>query len=175
MARFDGEANQAWLWGQGFQPQVPSFRDVHGVDAGLVTAVDLVRGIGVLSGMKICDIPGATGWYDTDFEGKRDVALAELEAGLDLFVIHVEATDEAGLGVWAITHFSRLLEVLEPDQVHVLARGRIHTSGGPELAERLEAEGYVGVLGETGTPVDLPIGITHQAGFGDDPFVDPLA
>jgi 2,3-bisphosphoglycerate-independent phosphoglycerate mutase len=66
------------------------------VEAGLVTAVDLVRGIGVLSGMKICDIPGATGWYDTDYEGKRDVALAELRAGLDLFVIHVEATDEAG-------------------------------------------------------------------------------
>jgi len=66
------------------------------VEAGLVTAVDLVRGIGVLSGMKVCDIPGATGWYDTDYEGKRDVALAELEAGLDLFVIHVEATDEAG-------------------------------------------------------------------------------
>jgi 2,3-bisphosphoglycerate-independent phosphoglycerate mutase len=66
------------------------------VEAGLVTAVDLVRGIGVLSGMKVCDIPGATGWFDTDYEGKRDVALAELEAGLDLFVIHVEATDEAG-------------------------------------------------------------------------------
>jgi 2,3-bisphosphoglycerate-independent phosphoglycerate mutase len=96
MATFDIEADQTWLWGQGFQPQVPSFRDTHGVEAGLVTAVDLVRGIGVLSGMKICDIPGATGWYDTDYEGKRDIALAELEAGLDLFVIHVEATDEAG-------------------------------------------------------------------------------
>ncbi|MEE2958902.1 MAG: 2,3-bisphosphoglycerate-independent phosphoglycerate mutase [Actinomycetota bacterium] len=96
LADFDMEANRAWLWGQGFQPQVPSFRDTHGVEAGLVTAVDLVRGIGVLSGMKICDIPGATGWYDTDYEGKRDVALAELAGGLDLFVIHVEATDEAG-------------------------------------------------------------------------------
>ncbi|MDG2427115.1 MAG: 2,3-bisphosphoglycerate-independent phosphoglycerate mutase [Acidimicrobiales bacterium] len=96
MARFDIEADQVWLWGQGFQPQVPSFRGLYGVEAGLVTAVDLVRGIGVLSGMKICDIPGATGWYDTDYEGKRDVALAELRAGLDLFVIHVEATDEAG-------------------------------------------------------------------------------
>lgn len=93
---FDLEANQIWLWGQGFQPQVPSFRETHGVEAGLVTAVDLVRGIGVLSGMKICEIPGATGWYDTDYEGKRDVALAELQVGLDLFVIHVEATDEAG-------------------------------------------------------------------------------
>jgi 2,3-bisphosphoglycerate-independent phosphoglycerate mutase len=46
--------------------------------------------------MKVCDIPGATGWFDTDYEGKRDIALAELAAGLDLFVIHVEATDEAG-------------------------------------------------------------------------------
>jgi len=96
LAGFDMEANQIWLWGQGFQPQVPSFADTHGVEAGLVTAVDLVRGIGVLSGMKVCDIPGATGWFDTDYEGKRDIALAELEAGLDLFVIHVEATDEAG-------------------------------------------------------------------------------
>jgi len=93
---FDLEANQIWLWGQGFQPQVPSFAETHGVEAGLVTAVDLVRGIGVLSGMKVCDIPGATGWFDTDYEGKRDIALVELEAGLDLFVIHVEATDEAG-------------------------------------------------------------------------------
>ena len=66
------------------------------MDAGLVTAVDLVRGIGVLSGMKICDIPGATGWYDTDYEGKRDKALGELAAGADLFIIHVEATDAAG-------------------------------------------------------------------------------
>ena len=64
LSGFDLEANQIWLWGQGFQPQVPSFADTHGVEAGLVTAVDLVRGIGVLSGMKVCDIPGATGWLD---------------------------------------------------------------------------------------------------------------
>jgi len=96
IASSDLEATQVWLWGQGFQPQIPSFAETHGVRAGLVTAVDLVRGIGMLSGMKICDIPGATGRYDTDYEGKRDVALAELAGGLDLFVIHVEATDEAG-------------------------------------------------------------------------------
>ena len=96
LAGFDLEANQIWLWGQGFQPQVPSFAETHGVEAGLVTAVDLVRGIGVLSGMKVCDIPGATGWFDTDYEGKRDIALQRLADGLDLFIIHVEATDEAG-------------------------------------------------------------------------------
>ena len=89
-------ANQVWLWGQGFQPQIPSFADSFGLRAGMVTAVDLVRGLGVLTGMDIVDLPTATGWYDTDYEGKRDVALDALRNGADLFVVHVEATDEAG-------------------------------------------------------------------------------
>lgn len=90
------EATQVWLWGQGPQPRLPSFFDTHGVEAGMVTAVDLVRGLGVLTSMDVVEVEGATGWYDTNYEGKRDAALSELAAGTDLFVIHVEATDEAG-------------------------------------------------------------------------------
>ena len=89
-------ANQVWLWGQGFQPQMPSFRDTYGLGAGLITAVDLVRGLGVLTDIRLVEVEGATGWYDTNYEGKRDAALAALAAGDDLFLIHVEATDEAG-------------------------------------------------------------------------------
>jgi 2,3-bisphosphoglycerate-independent phosphoglycerate mutase len=89
-------ASQIWLWGQGFQPQMPSFRSTYGKEAGLVTAVDLVRGLGVLTEIDIVDLATATGWYDTDYEGKRDCALRALESGADLFIIHVEATDEAG-------------------------------------------------------------------------------
>jgi 2,3-bisphosphoglycerate-independent phosphoglycerate mutase len=89
-------ANQVWLWGQGPQPQMTPFRDQHGVTGGLCTAVDLVRGLGVLTDMDVVDVDGATGWYDTNYEGKRDAALAALAGGLDLFVVHVEATDEAG-------------------------------------------------------------------------------
>jgi 2,3-bisphosphoglycerate-independent phosphoglycerate mutase len=96
VSRFGLAANQVWLWGQGPQPSLPSFRERHGVDAGMVTAVDLVRGLGVLTDMRVVDIPGATGWYDTDYEGKRDAALEGLAGGLDLFLVHVEATDEAG-------------------------------------------------------------------------------
>jgi 2,3-bisphosphoglycerate-independent phosphoglycerate mutase len=96
VARFGLQANQIWLWGQGFSPQMPPFRDAYGLAAGLVTAVDLVRGLGVLTDMDIVDVPGATGWYDTDYEGKRDAALRALDDGADLFLIHVEATDEAG-------------------------------------------------------------------------------
>ncbi|MGB3411423.1 MAG: cofactor-independent phosphoglycerate mutase [Microthrixaceae bacterium] len=97
LARFPSvAANQVWLWGQGHQPRLPSFQSTYGLKAGMVTAVDLVRGLGVLTGMDIVDVPGATGWYDTDYEGKRDAAINALRSGSDLFVIHVEATDEAG-------------------------------------------------------------------------------
>jgi len=94
--RFGLKANQVWLWGQGFQPVMPSFREAYGLEAGLCTAVDLVRGLGVLTGMRVVEVEGATGWFDTNYEGKRDAALGALDDGADLFLIHVEATDEAG-------------------------------------------------------------------------------
>jgi 2,3-bisphosphoglycerate-independent phosphoglycerate mutase len=89
-------ANQIWLWGQGRQPQLTPFRELYGLDAGLCTAVDLVRGLGVLTDMDVVEVEGATGWFDTNYEGKRDAALRALREGADLFLIHVEATDEAG-------------------------------------------------------------------------------
>ena len=115
---------------------------------------------------------------------RRYAVLDEIDSGLDVDALAAvarriqAATEEDGLGVLAITHFGRFLEVLEPDRVHVLARGRIQVVGGPELAERLEAEGYVGVLAEAGESVGLPTGVTHpedhEVGFGEDPFADPL-
>ncbi|MEC8998912.1 MAG: Fe-S cluster assembly ATPase SufC [Actinomycetota bacterium] len=117
--------------------------------------------------------------------GRRYALLDEIDSGLDVDALAAvsrriqEATDEDGLGVLAITHFSRLLDVLEPDRVHVLAAGRIQTVGGPELAGRLEAEGYAGVLAEAGASVGLPTVVgypgEHDVGFGEDPFADPLA
>ncbi|MGH9182727.1 MAG: 2,3-bisphosphoglycerate-independent phosphoglycerate mutase [Acidimicrobiales bacterium] len=89
-------ANQVWLWGQGRRPELPPFRQLHGVEAGLVTGVDLIRGLGVLAGIDVIEVPGATGWYDTDYEAKRDACLETLAGGSELFLIHVEATDEAG-------------------------------------------------------------------------------
>jgi 2,3-bisphosphoglycerate-independent phosphoglycerate mutase len=95
-ARFDLKANQIWLWGQGFQPQLPSFADQYGLDAGLCSAVDLVRGLGVLTGVECVDVEGMTAGYDTDYAAQRETALDCLADGCDLFVIHIEATDEAG-------------------------------------------------------------------------------
>jgi 2,3-bisphosphoglycerate-independent phosphoglycerate mutase len=96
LSRFDLAANQIWLWGQGPQPKIPSFAATYGLRAGLVSAVDLVRGLGALAQIPVIAVEGATGWYDTNYEGKRDACLEALADGCDLFLIHVEASDEAG-------------------------------------------------------------------------------
>jgi 2,3-bisphosphoglycerate-independent phosphoglycerate mutase len=96
LARSSLRANQIWLWGQGFQPQMPSFRDLYGRRAALTSAVDLVRGLGVLTDIEVRDVPGATAGYENDYEGQRDAALAALGGDCDVFIVHVEASDEAG-------------------------------------------------------------------------------
>jgi 2,3-bisphosphoglycerate-independent phosphoglycerate mutase len=88
-------ATQIWLWGQGTRPQLPDFTQRTGVRGRLSSAVDLVRGLGVLSGIEVVDVPGATAGFDNDYVAQRDAAIASL-ADRDLFVLHVEATDEAG-------------------------------------------------------------------------------
>jgi 2,3-bisphosphoglycerate-independent phosphoglycerate mutase len=96
VGRFGLDANQIWLWGQGFQPQMPSFASRYGLDAALSSAVDLVRGLGVLTDIEVVDVEGMSPGYDTDYGAQRETALDALADGADLFIIHVEATDEAG-------------------------------------------------------------------------------
>jgi 2,3-bisphosphoglycerate-independent phosphoglycerate mutase len=89
------QATQIWLWGQGRRPALPSFADHFGTSGRLSSAVDLVRGLGVLIGLDVVDVPGATAGFDNDYGAQRDACLASL-ADRDLFLLHVEATDEAG-------------------------------------------------------------------------------
>ncbi len=88
-------ATQVWLWGQGTRPSLPRFVDRYGRSGRLSSAVDLVRGLGVLLDLDVVDVPGATAGFDNDYGAQRDACLASL-ADCDLFVLHVEATDEAG-------------------------------------------------------------------------------
>jgi 2,3-bisphosphoglycerate-independent phosphoglycerate mutase len=88
-------ATQIWLWGQGLKPVLPRFADRFGVSGRLTSAVDLVRGLGVLADLEVLDVPGATAGFDNDYGAQRDAALASL-ADRDFFLLHVEATDEAG-------------------------------------------------------------------------------
>jgi 2,3-bisphosphoglycerate-independent phosphoglycerate mutase len=88
-------ANMIWLWGQGFAPRLESFAAKFGLPGAVVAAVDLIRGIGYLAGLQVLDVPGATGYLDTNYRGKAEAALQALQA-LDLVIVHVEAPDEAG-------------------------------------------------------------------------------
>jgi 2,3-bisphosphoglycerate-independent phosphoglycerate mutase len=94
-ARVGSTATQIWLWGQGVKPDLPPFEERYGIGGRLTSAVDLVRGLGVLTGLEVVDVPGATAGFDNDYAAQRDAALASLD-DRDLFVLHVEATDEAG-------------------------------------------------------------------------------
>ena len=180
--RFDLAANQVWLWGQGFQPTLGSFADRFGLQAGMVTAVDLVRGLGVLTDMAIPTVVGATGWYDTNYEGKRDAAVQGLANGADLYIIHVEATDEAGHAgdveekVRALENWDRRIladlvpamdalgpwrMLLLPDHATPL-RLRTHTADPvPYLLFDSTQDGPGGVYTEAGV-ADLPIVAGHE-------------
>ena len=89
-------ANSCWFWGEGTKPAVSPFYEKYGVKGGVVSAVDLIKGIGICAGMEVVDVPGATGNIHTNFMGKADAALDLLKNGCDLVYIHVEAPDESG-------------------------------------------------------------------------------
>ena len=87
--------NMIWLWGQGYAPSLPNFLQTFGKVGGVISAVDVVRGLGRATGLKIIDVPGATGYIDTDYTAKANYALTALDT-LDFVYVHVEAPDESG-------------------------------------------------------------------------------
>jgi 2,3-bisphosphoglycerate-independent phosphoglycerate mutase len=90
------EANSIWLWGQGKAPEMPLFLDRFGLKGGVISAVDLIKGIGVYAGFEPIQVKGATGYIDTNYKGKAEGALKGLlEMGMDFIFLHVEAPDEA--------------------------------------------------------------------------------
>jgi 2,3-bisphosphoglycerate-independent phosphoglycerate mutase len=94
-AEVGSTATQIWLWGQGVKPALPSFAATYGVQGRMSSAVDLVQGLGVLTGIEVVDVPGATAGFDNDYVAQAQACISSL-ADRDLFVVHIEATDEAG-------------------------------------------------------------------------------
>ncbi|MEW6324291.1 MAG: cofactor-independent phosphoglycerate mutase [Nitrospirota bacterium] len=87
-------ANSIWLWGHGKAPTMPKFKDRFGLSGAMIAAVDLMKGLGIYAGFELIDVPGATGFLDTNYRGKADYALQALKRH-DLVYVHVEAPDEA--------------------------------------------------------------------------------
>jgi len=91
----ENPGNMIWLWGQGVKPDMPKFYDKFGLTGAVISAVDLIKGIGKIAGLEVITVPGATGYYDTDYLAKAKSALKALR-DKDFVFVHVEATDEAG-------------------------------------------------------------------------------
>lgn len=89
-------ANAVWFWGEGVRKPLASFKDKFGLNASMISAVDLLKGIGKFSGMHVVNVEGATGYLDTNFEGKAEAAAKEFAAGSDFVYVHIEAPDECG-------------------------------------------------------------------------------
>lgn len=107
-------ANSVWLWGQGKKPALPRFQKKYSVEGALISAVDLTKGLGIYAGFKLLEVPGVTGYLDTNYKGKANAALEVLKE-VDFVYIHVEAPDEAGHSgritdkIRAIEDFDRLV------------------------------------------------------------------
>ena len=89
-------ANSMWLWGEGVKAQLDPFKEKYGLKASMISAVDLLKGIGKFSDMSVVNVEGATGYIDTNFAGKAKAAIEEFKNGQDFVYIHVEAPDECG-------------------------------------------------------------------------------
>lgn len=148
-ARGEPPATNVWLWGLGRTPTLRSFQELHGVRGAMITAVDLLRGIAALIGWRRIEVPGATGYLDTDYRAKGAAAIAALPE-TDLICVHVEATDEA-------SHEGRVdakIEALERIDADIV---------GP-LHEALRAQGDYRILISPDHPTPVRTK-THSHGF----------
>jgi 2,3-bisphosphoglycerate-independent phosphoglycerate mutase len=135
-------ANSIWLWSPGKRPKMWTFSERFGVTGAVISAVDLIRGIAVYAGLEILKVPGATGFFDTNYEGKADAALAALKR-VDFVYLHVEAPDEAG-------HDGNLdLKIRTIEDLDARLIGRILTG-----LEKQKMEAVVAILPDHPTPVE---------------------
>ncbi|MCX8204717.1 MAG: cofactor-independent phosphoglycerate mutase [Candidatus Nezhaarchaeota archaeon] len=139
LARGLRPANMIWPWGHGKKPLMPSFRELYGLRGSVISAVNLVKGLGVYLGLRVIEVPGATGYFDTNYEGKADYAVRALESGDDLVFVHVEAPDEAG----HMGSFELKLKAIEDLDKRLIGR----------LLSKLRDDDAIAILCDHATPV----------------------
>lgn len=146
-ARGELAPTSVWLWGQGRSPKMRTFRERFGIRGAVVSAVDLVNGIGVCAGLEVLHVPGATGYLDTDYEGKVRAALSALE-DVDFAYVHVEAPDETShegkldLKLRAIEDFDR--RVVAPVFDYASKRGDVRVLVAPDHITALSTKTHAG-------------------------------
>jgi len=160
-------ANHIWFWGQGHAPQLEAFEKKTGLRGAMISAVDLLRGIGVYAGLEVIRVPGATGYFDTDYEAKAQYALSVIK-DVDLIYVHVEAPDEAG-------HAGLLdekISAIEAFDAMVVGKVLDGMKGFPEFRIMVTTDHYTPISVRTHTTEPVPFAIcgtgisTPQDGSG---------
>lgn len=173
-------ASAIWLWGQGKAPAMPSFRELHGLRGAIISAVDLVRGVGVLAGWDRLDVPTATGYLDTDYAAKGRRAIEALR-DYDIVCVHVEAPDEAShegradAKVGAIERIDRDIVAPLLDELQKRDEWRIFIS--PDHSTLLRTRAHdrapvAWVIAGTGVPASGLAYDEQSARDGGGPFFD---
>ena len=132
--------NMIWPWGGGRKPVMPTLNEKYGIRSAVISAVDLVKGIGINAGMTVVEVPGATGLYDTNYEGKADYALKALKDN-DMVFVHVEAPDEAGHS----QNFKLKIKTIEDLDKRLLGH----------ILDGLEKECVIAILPDHPTPIAI--------------------
>ncbi len=156
-------ANSIWLWGQGKRPQMPTLQEKFNLSGAVISAVDLIKGIGIFAGLDIINVPGATGYLDTNYKGKGEAALEALK-GRDFVYVHVEAPDEAAHG-GSLADKIEAIERFDQDVVGTVMEG-IDALGDYRVLLLPDHPTPVEKMTHTKDPVPFVLagsGITHDA------------
>jgi 2,3-bisphosphoglycerate-independent phosphoglycerate mutase len=137
-------ANSVWFWSPGHKPKMKTLSEMYGVKGAVISAVDLVKGLGIYAGMDVIEVEGATGLYDTNYEGKAGAAVAALKGGYDFVYLHVEATDEAG-HEGNVDLKIRTIEYLDRRVVKFIS----------EETEKMDDDVAIAITPDHGTPCDI--------------------
>jgi len=137
-------ANSVWFWSPGHKPRMKTLNELYGIKGAVISAVDLVKGLGIYAGMDVIEVEGATGLYDTNYEGKAQAAIDALRGGYDFVYLHVEATDEAG-HEGDVDLKIRTIEYLDRRVVRFII----------EEAEKMPDDVAIAITPDHGTPCDI--------------------
>ena len=147
-------ATSIWLWGQGKAPEMESYADRFGLTGAVISAVDLVKGIGVCAGLDVIDVPGATGWIDTNYEGKVQAGLKALDDH-DFVYIHLEAPDETA-------HQGRAdlkIQAIEDFDARIVAPCLDHLDAHPDLRILVAPDHFTTIQTKTHAGGPVPFGL----------------
>ncbi|SCH03691.1 cofactor-independent phosphoglycerate mutase [uncultured Ruminococcus sp.] len=147
-------ANSIWLWGNGKSAALPSFEEKNGLHGAVISAVDLIKGIGKLADMDVIEVEGATGYIDTNFTGKAQACIDALQNGSDFVYIHVEAPDECGHR-FEIENKVKSLEIIDRDVLKPVL----------DFLDQQEADYKVMILPDHATPLALKTHVSDPIPF----------